>query len=118
LRLITLMAVGWAWVAGGILHTRPTCEVYLAPAAGAQNPRSLRAAWLLATLGLLPLVAVGGDVGPQVANACCVLMFTLRRGAGPLWCSVLVIAINASLSSATAAPWLFVANVFIGWGCP
>lgn len=118
LRLVTLMAVGWAWVAGGVVPNRPTCTSRPTPSPTPPEPRSLRAAWVLATVGLLPLVAVGGTMGPQLANAGCVLLFALRRGGAPLGYSVLVLALNTTLTAPVYAPWLFVVNVFIGWWCP
>jgi hypothetical protein len=114
LRLFTLLAVGWAWMLGNIHADRPSCVERPRPPAPVFDLHNMQAAWVMATLGLLPLASLSGGVGLRLANACCVLLFALRRGTAPLWHSGLVIGINAALPS-TAAPWVFGFNVFMGW---
>lgn len=119
LRLFTLMATGWVWVAATAGPPRPVCGQALSLTPAVLDVRWAQAAWGLATLGLLPLVAVVGLDGFRLANAACVLLFTLRRGRSTVWYTAAMLAANAAAAhEPAAAPWAFACNVIVGWVCP
>jgi hypothetical protein len=119
LRLFVLMAAGWAWVGASPRIHRPVCaQTTFANHLGFNN-KTVRAAWVIATIGMLPLVTVAGADGFQVANATCLIIFALRQNKNKSWQTVFLLGTNTlAVIWVNIAPWLFVVNVVIGWYHP
>jgi hypothetical protein len=114
LRLFVLMAAGWAWVGATPRKCRPVCMQYT-PTRTHRNNKTIRAAWVISTLGMLPLVSVAGSNGFLVANAVILIIFALRKQPGPVWQTLFLLGINMlGTMWDTITPWLFGANVLIG----